>query len=107
MDYQMKIKFVQSEGFAGIDLNLELDSNSLPSDEARTLRSMLENSRFFDLPSSSPTPDQGADYLEYEISVESEGKNHTVETTDITMPQDLHPFVAYLRQKALYMKKRA
>jgi hypothetical protein len=102
----VKIKFVQRGGFAGIDLVSELDTNSLSSREVQIFNSLLENSRFFDLPSWCPPPKKGADYLEYKIVIESEGRIHTVNTTDIAMPSELARLVTFLRRKCLDIRTR-
>ena len=97
----MRIKFVQCGGLAGIERELALDTISLSSGEAKTLHKLIENSGFFDLPSLSPTVKKGADYFEYEITVESEGEIHTVKTNDMALPPKLVPLISYLRQKEL------
>jgi hypothetical protein len=62
---------------------------------------MIDSSKFFDLPSSTTQPNSGsADYFRYKITLESpSGNKHTVETTDITMPSELSPFIGYLRSR--------
>lgn len=100
----VRIKFVQSGGFAGIEREIVLDTNSLSPGEAKSLHILIENSGFFDLTSWSPTIKKGADYFEYEITVESEGEIHTVKTNDITLPGKLVPLIRYLRQKNLRAK---
>jgi len=97
----LKILFEQSGGIAGLSRKLSLDTSSLPASEVQEVQSMVDSSKFFDLPSSIPGPDNGAaDYFKYKISLESDtGNKHTMETTDITMPSELSPFIGYLRRK--------
>ena len=97
----MRINFTQSGGFAGIDTELMLDSNSLTSSEMNEIQAMLEDSGFFELSSSSHNPMKGADYFVYEITVETDGRIHRVKTTDLTMPSTLAPLITFLRQKKL------
>jgi Emfourin len=64
-----------------------IDTDLTSSKGAQQLRNLVVNSDFFDLPSESPRPNPGsADYIGYEITVESEGQSHTIRTNDISMP---------------------
>jgi hypothetical protein len=102
----LKIFFEQSGGIAGLSRKITIDTNSLPSSEVQEIESIVDSSKFYELPSSTiPQPkknDGAADYFKYKITLESDtGSNpHTVETTDITMPSKLSPFITYLRRKA-------
>lgn len=77
-----------------------LDTDTLPPDEARQIQVMVDSVKFFDLPSKSPKPRKGADYFQYKITVEKEGQEHTVETTDPKMRPSLRPLVDFLANKA-------
>ena len=96
----MKVSFEQSGGLAGMMVSTTVDSGSLPKEEASLLQNLVKDANFFTLPSKSEPPRQGAaDYFEYTISVENDGLKHTVETTDLTMPESLKPLIRYLRSK--------
>ena len=97
----MKISFESSGGFAGMHTSVALDTDSVSSEEAQQLNDLIINSNFFDLPSESPKPKPGsADYIGYSITVDSEGRKHTVRTNDTTMPSNLSPLVRFLQSKA-------
>jgi hypothetical protein len=103
----LKIFFEQSGGIAGLSRKITIDTNSLPSAEVQEIKSIVDRSKFYELPSStipqSKNDGGAADYFKYKITLESDtgGSNaHTVETTDITMPPELSPFITYLRRKA-------
>ena len=103
----MKIYFERSGGFAGISSSTEVDTHSLPPDEANKIQGMINNAKFFDLKeSSSQPPKRAADYFKYKVTVqtEEEGKQNTIQTNDITMPSNLRPLINYLIEKAT--KKR-
>jgi hypothetical protein len=103
----MKIYFEQSGGFTGIDNNILIDSNSLDTEEASELQQLLDNANFFDLPSEPAAPLHGADYLEYKITIETnDNKQHSIKTTDLTMPPNVGPLIRYLRRKAVQGSKR-
>jgi hypothetical protein len=98
----MKIHFERSGGFAGISTATTVDYSSLPFDEQDRLRNLIDNAKFFDLPSETPLPKKGADYFKYKIMIEMEENNkksHTVKTNDMTMPSELRPLVDYLQNK--------
>jgi hypothetical protein len=101
----MKIYFERSGGFAGISSSTMVDIHSLPPDEAHKIQDMIDNAKgFFDLKtSSSLPPKRAADYFKYKVRVETEEKQNTIETNDITMPSELRPLINYLMEKA---KKR-
>ena len=97
----MRISFEQSGGIAGLSKKINLDTNFLPSSEVQEVQSLIDTSNFYDLPNNTgqPNPD-AADYLRYKITLESDnGRKHTVETTDVTTPAGLSPFIGYLRRK--------
>lgn len=97
----MKIYFERSGGFSGIRISLSLDTASLPSDEAETLQTTVEDTKFFEIVPESLQSKKGADYFQYKIIVEKEGKKHTVETTDIATHPSLRPLIALLQDRAL------
>jgi len=99
----MKIYFKASGGFMGDRSSINLDTNSLSSNEARQLRDFINSSNFFELPSKSLPPPRGAaDYFQYKITIESDDgrKSHTLETNDITMAPSLVPLIDFLQDKA-------
>lgn len=100
----LKIFFEQSGGIAGISRKVTIDTHSLPPSEVHEIEAIVDRSKFFELPSTilQPKSSTAADYFKYKITLESDSGNnkHTVETTDITMPSELSPFVVYLRRKA-------
>jgi hypothetical protein len=100
----LKIFFEQSGGIAGLSRKITIDTNSLPPSEVQEIESMVNSSNFYELPSTitQPKSNGAADYFKYKITLESDnGSNkHKVQTSDITMPSQLTPFIAYLRRKA-------
>jgi hypothetical protein len=87
----LRIKFVQSGGLAVVCRELILDTNTLSLHESKMLHTLIENSGFHNLSHCSPIVKKGADYFEYQITIESEGEMQTVKTTYLTMPPTLVP----------------
>jgi hypothetical protein len=96
----MRIFFERSGGFAGQTLSAELDTTSLPPDEAHNIHKMVEDAGFFHLPASIPPPARGADAFQYVVTVEEKGKQHTVRLTDPTAPDTLRPLLEHLAKIA-------
>jgi hypothetical protein len=97
----MEIYFEESGGLTGISKKISINSDSLCHEEASELQRLIDNANFFDLPSELASPLQGADYLEYKITIENnDNKKHSITTTDLTMPSKVSPLIRYLRLKA-------
>lgn len=92
----MHIQFERSGGFTGIPLATSLDSETLSPEEVDALQKELDQARFFDLPAKIQTPGTGADRFEYRITVEKEGRSHTIEVGEGSIPETLQPLVQHL-----------
>ncbi len=80
--------------------SITLDTGSVSPQEARKLQEMVEAAGFFDLPPKFPLPKRGADYFQYRITVESEGRKHTVEVSEPAVPASLRPLIQSLMAHA-------
>jgi hypothetical protein len=76
----MKIKFQRSGGIIGMTSDFSADTTSFSPSEADQIYQLINDARFFDLPEESAPPPKGAaDYFEYLITVEEEGRqSHTI-----------------------------
>jgi hypothetical protein len=86
------ITFKRSGGFIGRGMKFELDLNQLPSNEARHITKLIEQSGFFNIPENlieKFIPDE----YQYTITVDVGVLSHTVRTNDTTMPASLRPLV--------------
>ncbi len=75
----MRIQFERTGGFAGMRLAATIDTATLSSDQGGALQGLIDDAHFFDLPAQIPAPPQAADQFHYRITIEAEGKQHTVE----------------------------
>lgn len=96
----MKIDFERSGGFTGLRMTTTLDTKLMPQDDARHLEEMVDASDFFTLPEVFPCPEKGADYFQYKITIESEGKKHAVEVCELSLPDGLRPLIKKLTEKS-------
>jgi hypothetical protein len=92
----MRIEFERTGGFAGMRVAATIDTETLPPDEARAVREMVGAARFFDLPAKITSPTPGADQFQYRLTVEAEGRKHTVEVGDASAPEALQPLLRRL-----------
>ncbi|MBE9138494.1 hypothetical protein IQ254_15065 [Nodosilinea sp. LEGE 07088] len=95
----MQITVERSGGYTGIPLTLQVDTATLPSDQAAQLRQLVEAADFFHLtapPSISAQPDR----FEYEITVREGDRQHRVTVGDMAMPEPLKPLLGWLMTMA-------
>ncbi len=92
----MLIQFERRGGFAGIRKDTKLNTESIPSKAAQELLELIDKADFFNLPQKFPVPKKGADYFQYRLAIEEEGKKHTVEVSDPSVPATLRPLLQFL-----------
>lgn len=78
-----------------MDINLD----DLSSDQAMTLRRLLDEVNFFTLPENPPTRPV-PDGFQYTITVETETAKHTVRTSDTSASAELHSLLQELSHMA-------
>ncbi len=93
---------LQMEGgiayFPGLSKPITLDSDELPKQASDELKRLVNAAHFFDLPTVIGPPRRGAaDYRQYTITIEDDGKQHTVRLTDPIADPNLQALLNYLR----------
>ena len=96
----MRIQFERSGGFGGLLVRANIDTASLPAEEADKLEKMVAEADFFSLPAHISSPSPGADQFQYKISIEEGDRRHTVETSDQAAPDSLWPLLRELTVRA-------
>ena len=92
----MRIHFERTGGFAGMRMTAVVNTESLSPEEACDLREMLDTAGFFDLPAAITSPTPGADRFHYKLTVEAEGRRHTVDVGEAAVPETLRPLIQQL-----------
>jgi hypothetical protein len=92
----MRILFERTGGFTGRTLQGILNSSDLPPTQYHRLKKLLEQSRFFELPTALELPDPGADRFNYKVTVENEKGSHTVEAMEGAIPGEMRPLLDFL-----------
>jgi hypothetical protein len=96
----MRILFERSGGFAGMKLKASLDVESLPPQQLRRLRQLLDQSRFFELPLRLDSPDSRPDRFQYRVTVENNNCIRTVQASEDALPPEMFPLVEWLTAAA-------
>jgi hypothetical protein len=100
----MKIEFRQSGGFAGLVRSIVIDMDKIPLGEAKTLRLLVDQSKFFNLP--EPVQHGMPDEERMFITVEMTGRSRSIFISKSEVTDDLKPLIQYLVSRAKYEKRK-
>jgi hypothetical protein len=96
---KMRISFERTGGFAGISRTKSVDTADIPANEADQLPQLVEASDFFNLPEKIPASTTQADRFQYTLTVEDEGRKHTVNVSEAALPGTLRPLIEWLQKR--------
>jgi hypothetical protein len=94
----MKVRFVQSGGYAGLIKGCEVDTANLSSDEAAELERLVRESGISG--SGELLSDVGRDLKQYELSIEGRTSKVSITLDDSSVPQTAEPLIAYLKKRS-------
>ena len=97
----MRVTFETTGGFAGLTTTKNIDSERLPVEQANRLRQLVDAADFFNLPATIAYSGPAKDFFQYKMTIESEGKKHTVEVDDPAAPPELKSLIQLLRTTKL------
>jgi len=93
----IRVEFMKSGGIAGLHFPpMTIDSTKLSAQDARKLAQLIAEVRFFDRPQLYPA--HGADLFVYTITVEQNGKRHSVSYDDA--PAELKLLIDWLSSRS-------
>ncbi len=95
-----RITFERSGGLLGQDIFLDLDLDTLPTNESLNLIQLLQRANFFKLPENL-VAQSAPDEFQYRVTVDSGSTHHTICTSDTTAPEALRPLLDVLSTLAL------
>jgi hypothetical protein len=101
---EMKIKFRQTGGYAGLVKSIEIDSEQVSMEEAQRLQSLVDQAAFFDLP--DPGQQVMPDEEQYWITIESIGRSRGISMGRSSVPTALKALINYLADQAKYEKRK-
>ena len=90
-----KIIFKRTGGVLGRELDMDIDLNGIPADEAQAIMQLITETNFFNIPQNfiaQAIPDE----YEYTITVEAGNTHHTIQTSDASAPESLRPLLEKL-----------
>jgi hypothetical protein len=91
----MRIEFERTGGLAGMRVHAAVDTDTLAPDDARQVKDLVAAAGYFDLPAVIAAA-PGTDQFQYRLTVEGEGRTHTVEVGDASAPEALQPLLRKL-----------
>lgn len=93
----IRVTLETTGGFAGLTTTKSIDSDEIAAEQANRLRQFVEASDFFNLPATIAYRGPARDFFQYNLTVESEGKKHTIEVDEPAAPSELKPLLQWLR----------
>lgn len=101
----MKLKFLKSGGFGGLNIGCELDTEKLPRAEADELFELVKRAGLEKAGTNRSA--RGRDLMNYEIILEHEGKKTRAFFDDMMVPENLQDLLEFLsrRSKAMALDK--
>jgi len=95
-----RIQFERTGGFAGIRFAADFELDDLPKAQAHQILELLDAMDFDELPEHILGGQQVADGFSYSITVTTEKRQHSVMTSDTTVPKKMEPLLEILTQIA-------
>jgi len=86
--------------FPGLAQPINLDTDTLPAQDAQEMRNLIVAAHFFALPASigQPPAHGAADYRRYIITVDDGTAHHTVQAVDPVTDQHLQDLIAFAQK---------
>jgi hypothetical protein len=105
----MRVIFTTEGGvsfFPGLSQPVTIDAAALTQEERNELERLIDEAGFFALPGEAGKPAKGAaDYRQYTITVEEQGRLHTVKASDPLGDPKLRNLIGFLQRKARELRK--
>lgn len=95
-----RIKFQRVGGFANVRLAADLDMNDLPEEQADTLKELLDELDFAELPAKLTGSKSVPDEFTYTITVAAGKWQHTVVTGDSSADEKMRELLELLNRLA-------
>ena len=94
----MRVRFQQSGGYAGLIRGCELDTESLPPEEARVLRSLVNKSNIKG--SKRYITRDARDLRTYSITIEKDQESNSISFDDMSVPKEVRELLGFLESRA-------
>jgi hypothetical protein len=90
----MKLTVVRGGGVAGVPVKTELASADLSAEDAEALNRMVRAAKLFELDESGSEP-ASPDEPSYELTVEDQGRVHTVRLRESATPEAVRALISW------------
>lgn len=101
-----RITFERTGGFANVRLAATLDMHDLPEEHADTLKELLDELDFAELPAKLTRDESMPDEFTYTITVEAKKWRHTVITGDAPEDEKMQELIELLNRLARKQLKK-
>jgi|SRR5687768_14386427 hypothetical protein len=101
-----RIKFERTGGFAGIRIATDLKLDDLPEEQANSIKELLDDLDFEELPEQMINKESMPDQFTYKITVETKKGEHTVVIGDASAPEKMQELLQLLNRLARTRKKQ-
>jgi hypothetical protein len=92
----MEVSITRGGGLAGVATKTRVSSDALPPERADELREHVERASVFDLPERVEGAGRMADAMSYKLTVEHDGREHTVRLSEDAVPDGVRDLVAFV-----------
>jgi hypothetical protein len=97
----MRVRFVRTGGLAAaMRREYTADSATMSPEDAKELSRLIEAADFFQLPATGPTPQGLRDAFQYKLTVEMDGREHTIEMGQSAVPEKARDLLEWLENRA-------
>jgi hypothetical protein len=93
----MQVTCIKSGGFAGIRQTTSVDTTRLAADQAQELVVRVDAANFFALPAIIRSPRPQPDRFQFALTVEDDGRRHTVTVSESSVPAELRQLIEWLQ----------
>jgi hypothetical protein len=98
-EQEVRIAFSREGGVAGRTIAVNVDTASLPAEEASTLRRLVGDSNVFDAPLLTATSSV-RDGFHVRLAVESGGRHRDISAGERSVPESMQPLIEFLTRLA-------
>ncbi|WP_414753897.1 protealysin inhibitor emfourin [Anabaena sp. CCY 9910] len=98
----MRVLLERTGGFAGISKKINIDTSQIPQQQAEELSRLVTAAGLFQLPTlqGDGVPPTAGDRFQYQITLEDNGKIHTIIVNEAVLPHSLKMLIEWLNQAA-------